>query len=440
MDANPECMMEGTDTMQNQSVIQQRPHVILDSFKPKSIFICPCYVDPDKIIELKRRALEQQSKKDSSAVATEELLHLQLKLRQEETCLHLHVNIQPHLFFLPELNWVALAIEAELSPAEGNSILFDQLLAFNSNFRICQGKLDSPDEPRIGGGKKIFHLAGGEDAPAYYAQLAKEELGSFSLNKDLKKVVTLSIAQFERSLTDAELYSFGTIAHSDEIADPIWAKASVSERVHDRWRKVGIRLFVHSYSLVASCGVKSGEITENLSWFRPIFEKGYVRIGARMALERAVLMDLRSALHEVENLDELRQQRKNWVNSRRVLGVRWTPEKTQHMQVEQLWRNVSGMEKMSEEIDKRFEQTISLFEAEATDRVSKLLTWFQVMVASLAVAGVTANVTRGLGWAKSLPWVFGMAILAMLVWGFWLSKRMDEIRKRRWPVIGKGQR
>jgi hypothetical protein len=440
MDANPECMMEGTGRMQNQSVTEQRPRVILDWFKPKSIFICPCHVDSAKIRELAGRALEQQPKKASSAIETEELLHLQLKPRPEETCLGLHVNIQPHLFFLPELNWVALTIEAELSPAAGNSISFEQLLAFNSNFRICQGKLDRHDEPRIGGEKKTFCLAGGIDAAAYYAQVAKEELGSFSLHRALKKTVTLSIAQFERPLTDTELYSFGTIAHSDETADPDWAKTAITERVHDRWCKVGIRLFAHSYSLVASCGVKEGEITENLSWFRPIFEKGYVRIGARMALERAVLMDLRSALHEVENLDELRQQRKNWVNSRRVLGVRWTPEKTQHMQVEQLWRNVSGMEKMSEEIDKRFEQTISLFEAEATGRLNKLLTWFQVMVAGLASGGVTANLTRDLGRAKSLPWVFGIAILTMLVWGFWLSKRMDEIRKRRWPAIGKRQR
>jgi len=42
---------------------------------------------------------------------------------------------------------------------------------------------------------------------------------------------------------------------------------------------------------------------------------------------------------------------------------------------------------MSDEIDQSFEQTIELFEAQAADRLNKLLTWFQIVITGLAAAG-----------------------------------------------------
>ncbi len=234
-------------------------------------------------------------------------------------------------------------------------------------------ELERQDTPVVGPQRLEFALSSGRRPVQVFEQTAQRVLGAFRPPDALKRAVTLSIAQFEHVLSDEELYAFGTIAHSDEVIDPDWAAVAIRQRAYDRWHSIGTRFLVHSYSLVCSCTSGQNEGTEELNRLGRIFVKDYAQIGARLALERAQLLELRSALQDIANLDELRRQRKKWVDSRRVLGVRWTAEGTQRAQIEQLWRQASGLEEMSEEVDRRFEQTVGLFEAGAADRLNRLL-------------------------------------------------------------------
>jgi hypothetical protein len=230
-------------------------------------------------------------------------------------------------------------------------------------------------------------------------------------------------------LNDAELYAFGTIAHSDETIDPTWVAKAIQERAYDRWQLAGIRYFVHSYSLVCACSPVDSLNSQHVDWPAHIFLEDYVRMGARLALERAELVELRSTLQEVSDLAELRHLRNDWVDFCRVLGVRWTAEGTQRTQIEQLWRQVSGLRKMSEETDHRLDQTIGMFEAQASDRLNRLLTWFQIVVTGLAAAGVTAQITQSEGRRIALPWSLGIGIAALVL--SWLGLRYGLRRKRK---------
>lgn len=409
--------------MEQQSTPLQRPHIVLEPFKPVSVFLCPCHVSPGKLSELVTQAKAKPTQADRG-----ELLDLSLEAFEEE-CLGLHVRIQPRLFLLPSLDWVILALAAELSPIQGDSLTFEQMLAFNSNFRVCQGELERQDTPTVGLEKLTFCLSSGRCAADVFEQVATQTLGVYDSPSALKRTVTLSIARFERVLNDAELYAFGTIAHSDEMIDPTWAAKAVQERAYDRWRPAGIRFFVHSYSLVCGCASVENLMSQHTNWPIHIFVEDYVRMGARLALERAELLELRPALQEVGDLAELRRLRSDWVDFRRVLGVRWTAEGTQRAQIEQVWRQVSGMEKMSEEIDRRFEQTIALFETQAADRLNQLLTWFQIVVTGFVAAGVTAQLTQESGLNVALPWTFGVGLLAIAL--SWLGLRYGLRRKRK---------
>jgi hypothetical protein len=330
---------------------------------------------------------------------------------------------------LPNLDWVILAFAAQLNPVQGNSITFEQMLAFNSNFRVSRGELERQDTPTVGLEKLAFCLSSGRRAADVFDQVATKALGAYESPTALRRTVTLSIACFEHTLNDAELYAFGTIAHSDELIDPAWAAKAVQRSAYDRWHAAGIRYFVHSYSLVCACSALDNLIGEDVDQTGHIFVETYVKMGARLALERAELLELRSALQEVDELAEVRRLRSEWVDFCRVLGIHWTAEGTQRAQIEQIWREVSGLEKTQEEIDHRFEQTIGMFEAQATDRLNRLLTWFQIVVTGLAAAGVTAQITRTEEWKIALPWSLGVGILTAAL--SWFGLRYGLRRKRR---------
>jgi len=404
------------------AALSPRPRILLEPFSPVSIFLCPCRVSPGKLSEL-----AAQARANASQAGVAELLEVRFEAFKEE-CLGLKVNIQPRLFMLPNLDWVILALAAELDPVQGNSITFKQMLAFNSNFRVCQGELERQDTPTVGLEKLAFCLSSGRCAADVFKEFAIKALGVYELPSALRRTVTLSIACFERILNDAELYAFGTIAHSDEPVEPAWAIKVVQERAYDRWQLAGIRYFVHSYSLVCACSPVDNLTSQHMDQLVHIFVEDYVKMGARLALERAELLELRSALQEIGELAELRRLRNDWVDFSRVLGVRWTAEGTQRTQIEQVWRQVSGLGKMSEETDRRFEQTIETFEAQATDRLNRLLTWFQIVVTGLAAAGVTAEITQTEGWRIALFWSLGIGILATAL--SWLGLRYGLRRKQ----------
>jgi len=411
--------------MSGQTSAPERPQVVSDSFQPVSIFLCPCRVSPGRLKELAQRALASDQE-DGGGILTVPLDPF------EEECLGLNARIQPRLFFLEDLDWVVLALFAELSPQPAGTISFEQLLAFNSNLRVCQGELERQDTPVVGHQRLEFALSGGGDTAQVFRRIAEKALGVYEPPEALKRTVTLSMAQFDRPLDDAELYALGTIAHSDEAIDPAWAAEAAQEHAYDRWRSLGIRYFVHSYSLVCSHTRKGDRDSREPASLLKMFLKEYVQMGVRLALERADSLEFRAALQEIETLKELRQKRQRWIASRRILGVRWTAEGTQKARIEQLWRQVSGLEKMTEEIDGRFSQTVDLFEARAAEQLNGLLTWFEIVVVGLAAGHITAVLTAESGYRTALPWTIGITLLVMfLCWLGLYFRVMRQFRRKK---------
>jgi hypothetical protein len=401
----------------------ERSKVDLHVSKPLSIFICPCHcIEADRI-----KALKELAKEPIAQLNRDELIDVELSnLEFVEECVGLRAHFSPRVLFLPGLEWIALALETELSPIGDGPILFKQLLAFNSNWRVCQGRLERPDSPVLDDKEVQFSLSSGRRVEEVFRDVAIEILGCFEPPVALTRAVALSMANFESPLGDSDLYSFGTIAHSDETVDPEWAAKVLQKQVHDRWREAGIRLFIHSYSLVASCSPPRQALNQDLLWFRPMFRGFYTRLGARVAMERAGLLQMAATIHDIRNVGELREHRSYWANFRRTLGVRWTPEKTQRVQVEQMWRDISGLRQMSEEIDQRLDQTVGVFEAEATGRLNRLMSILTVIVGSFAAAEVTVELTRDLGLIRSLPWAIGMSVAVGVALFLWLRWRWGK--------------
>lgn len=400
-----------------------QPRLDLHASRPVSIFICPCRRTQGD----RTAALEALSSQSLAQTDHDRLLRIEFSdLNFTEECAGLRAYFRPQAFILPEVDWIALALEAELAPMEGSSISFQQLLAFNSNMRVCQGELERPDNPLVNGEEVQFMLSSRRRVGEVFRDVAIEALGSFEPPATLTRAVTIGIAYFTSPLSDSDLYSFGTIAHSDEVVDPDWAARTLRDQVHDRWRSAGIRLFMHSYSLVASCSVPRQAPKQDLAWFRPIFRGPYVRLGARMAMERAGLLQMASAIHDIKNVRDLRDYRTHWVDFRRNLGLRWTPEKTQRVHVERMWRDISGLRQMSEEIDKCLDQTAGAFEAQATGRLNRVMGIITVVIGSFGVGELTAQLTQRLGWVHNLAWTIGMSATAAVALFLWLRWRWGK--------------
>lgn len=224
------------------------PQVHVESFLPVVVFLGPCRVDRMKLKELEART-ETPHYKGSAATELRELVVEPF----EEECLGLRVHIQPKLFIVPGLEWAALALICELAPQGLSPFAFEQLLAFNSNFRFCQGEPERQDTPTPAYPTVEFQLSSGRRPAEIYEQVARSTIGYYEPPQNLKKAITLSFGQFESELSDQELYLLGTIGHPDEVAEPAWASSAVQRQAFDRWRCLGWRFFVHSYSLVCAC-------------------------------------------------------------------------------------------------------------------------------------------------------------------------------------------
>ena len=87
------------------------------------------------------------------------------------------------------------------------------------------------------------------------------------------------------------------------------------------------------------------------------------------------------------------------------------------------------LEKIYEEMDQRYEQTVDLFEAEAADKLNQLLMRFQIIVTGIVTAGVTAELTREYGLTTALPWTLGIGILAMFLSWIWLRYRLKRSQR-----------
>jgi len=419
--------------MDNISGPDQKPKVLLEPFPPVSIFLCPCRVGPDILEKLERRTIISGGK-----VGPEDLRELVLE-PTSDGCLGMQISIRPRIFFFPRLNWAVVALICELTPDDtAPHLSFEKLLAFNSNFRFFRGEPERQDTPVVAHAPLVFRLSNERYPEQIYEQVALRELGEYDPPDELKKAVTLSLAQFERELTDQEFYLFGTIAHHDEPVEPSWAAKLVQRQAYNRWRCLGRRFLVHSYSLVYACIRHNTSEDESLPEIRQRFLDGYLKMGVRVTLERALVLDLGTRLKEVSTMAELGRLRKTWVSFRRILGARWIAEGTQRFQIEKLWRDISELDDRAEEIDRRLEQVVDFFEAEATSRLNRGLAWFQCIFVAFAAATITAGILQGFKWQVALHWSLGVGFLFGIVcwlltclWGILPFPLRKSVSKRR---------
>jgi len=345
----------------------------------------------------------------------------------EDECLGMKIRIEPWILSQDPLDWAIVALVCELSPiGDSSHVTLEQILSFNSSFRSCRGKPERQDTPLRSQVALHFGLSSGLLPAQIYERVARQVLGSYEPPPDLKKAVTLSLAVFDRELNDQELYLFGTIAHDDEHVGPAWAKRMVQDGVYDRWQPLGWRFLAHNYSLVCAChtgGVSSGVATsQDLAELRQRFMRDYVRMGVNFTLERAIVLDFGARLKGASRFDQVRPLRETWVDFRRVLGTRWATEGMQRLQIEKLWRHVSEQDDRAEEVDRRLDQTIRFFEAEAAVRLSTLIVLLNCFFLGFSACGITFQFMGDFAWWVRVASSLGCGLSVGLI--FWRFRRL----------------
>ena len=87
-------------------------------------------------------------------------------------------------------------------------------------------------------------------------------------------------------------------------------------------------------------------------------------------MQRAWLQKFSQRLRAVEDLQALRACHRELIDVQSRFGVRWTPEGTQRMQIEHMWRQASGVDDRFAEVVQLLEQKVDLLEAEATEQLN----------------------------------------------------------------------
>lgn len=262
-------------------------------------------------------------------------------------------------------------------------------------------------------------------------------MGRYSLpSPETKKAVTLCLARFDRELTSEELYLFGTIGHPDERAEPSRAEARVRDQSYDRWRCVGLRYFFHNYSLVCAIGPSSqdGGISVDLDWERGKFLKHYVEMGARLALIRARLLELQEDWRDIQGqeMDRLRLFHQNLVDFRNAFGILWTAEGTQRTEVEQMWRKISGLDERAKELEECLEQTLDFYEAQAADKLNRVMAAFQILFVIFAVGQIVVGIVD----QNKIFWTVPLAMVAAIGCWVWLLRQrvLPAPQRPQWLV------
>jgi hypothetical protein len=334
--------------------------------------------------------------------------------------LKIHVTVCPRAAWVPGAEWVVLVLEARLDPnGSGVSRLgLDGLLTFHVGFRRVQGNPE-PQDSFFDMNVSDLMLSDGTPAADVYQRYAGVILDGapFRPLEHLKKAVLLSYARFDRLLEDQELYRLGSVAYPREPITEEWS-ARLADQLFDRWKAAGWRCFVYSYSLVYALdgsypGRQDGRILQRLL-------SDYVKMGVAIAMERAWLQEFPRRLREAQDLKLLRlcHQELVWMQSR--FGVRWTPEGTQRMKIEELWRRTSGVDDRLAEVAQVLEQKVEVLEAVTAERLNAALLALQGLLGFLAgaqvgvalystwlgiaVGGIVGLLLCGLAWRAAKIW------------------------------------
>lgn len=336
-------------------------------------------------------------------------------------CLKINVTVCPKVAWVPGAEWVVLVLETRPGPngSDGFHLGLDDLLTFHVGFRHMRGSPEPQDsffEMDVGD----LMLSDGTPASEVYQRYAGIIVNgeSFRPLEYPKKAVLLSYVRCDRLLEDQEMYRLGSVAYPKEPITEEWY-AGLANQLFDRWKAAGWRCFAHSYSLVYALsaghpGREDGRILQR-------FLCDYVKMGVAIAIERAWLQEFPVRLREAQDLQALRLCHKElvWMQSR--FGVRWTPEGTQRMKIEELWRRASAVDDRLVEVARVLEQKVDVLEAVATERLNTALLALQGLFGFLAGAQV------GVGLYPSWLGIAGGGIVGLLLCG--LAWRAAKIWK-----------
>jgi len=160
-------------------------------------------------------------------------------------------------------------------------------------------------------------------------------------------------------------------------------------------------------------------------------------MGVRLTLLRAAMLDVSEVVRQWNDLrlQPLRDHYQRWVKVGNIMGIRWTSEGTQQTKIEQLWRKISEVDARCAELDRHFDQTVEVFEAEAGHRLNQVLGMFQAIFVGFGSAGIAAQVVPE-GWLGLPKWIWILAAglgLGALRWA-WLVRNgvLDRPRRPGW--------
>jgi hypothetical protein len=380
-----------------------------------SVFLCPLVPDEGVVDRLETRW--RTCEPAEAATRAEDDIRLFHDPAWEEACFDFGKNgisqvvVNPRAAWVPTHPWMVLVLEAQLRPGAEKSLSFDDLLTFNVEFRRMRGEPEPQDSFFAGETPHLF-LADGVPASHLYERLAHAIAGSFVPLPNLSKAVVLSYAQFDRLLNDTELYRFGSIAYPHEPITPAWV-AQQADRIFDRWKDAGWRCFVYSYSLIYALDAQY-QARDDTS-IRQRFLRDYVKMGVAIAMQRAWLQEFPQRLRDTQDLPTLRRHHEELVRTQSRFGVRWTPEGTQRMQLEQAWRQAAGVDERLAEVTQLLEHKIDLLEANATDQLNTALLALQLLFGAFTGAQIGLDLVPKQGLPLTLLGLAGGGVFGLLI-------------------------
>jgi hypothetical protein len=300
-------------------------------------------------------------------------------------------SLYPTVWWIPEREWLALVIKADIHAIEDRLSLND-LLTFNVGFRKTIGDPD-PDDTQFGVSLNDLKIDGERSCSEIYREYADLILGRdcYEPLLNLRKAVVLSYAKFDRILDDGELYRFGTIAFPGEPITPEWLK-TIEESTYDRWKVSGWRIFAYSYSMVYALSENSyGRDDEQV---RDRFLSDYVKMGVSIAIQRAMLQDYPAKIRNADRIMEIRKYHKEMAEMSSYFSVRFTSEGTQSMRIEQIWKRSTGIDDRMNETKQLLDQKIEILEADAAAKLNNRLLFLQYIMGTMAGVQIGAAIAK----------------------------------------------
>lgn len=360
---------------QNKSLAPQ----VLDAV---SVFICPIKIGKIDRKSLENgwqaRSLEYQNVSHNDKTETIQLYAFpNLKETIQFSTKKIECTILPYIGFAKISDWAVIALEIRFNNS-GFPLSFEDLLLFNVGFRRTQGEPEQQDS-FFGTNPDDLKLADGKSSSSIYSNLAQQIIGEYKPLDKLTKALLLSYAKFSHSLSDDDLYRFGSVAFPNEPATEEWT-AQMRENIFDRWKSSGWRCFVYSYSLIYALANSVSFAGRQDERIQCSFLQEYFRMGISIAIQRAWLQEFFAKIQKASNMDIIRKCHDEMVSMESHFGLTWTAEGTQRVRIEQLWRKATGVDDRMTEARLLLEQKVAFEEAMETEQLTQKTTDLNKMI------------------------------------------------------------